>query len=327
MLLNTLKSLLITIISIFIYLTGNTVIGDTLTIDNGDVLSGELIGVSGKVVTFRTDYAGTLYINQKKVDSLVSETDFTIIYDDGSKETRALSSNVDVAQLDIVRRVKTSVLEINTAWKSQLTISLAGTSGNNESQNFSMFSESSLLRSKSEQLLNVSQTRESTDTLTTIDLLDVKYNFRWLRESRWYNTVSVDYSYDPLNEISWRAVLGFGGGKKFIDHSLTDLSMDVAVSAVYQSLDEFEEISPALRVASIYRKKMFGGRVELLQQNRLLWITETNSGVIDGIFGLRFLLSNTLNLDLRSNVKYQTDPAENSKNTNLTYSVGIGVSF
>ena len=327
MLLNTLKSLLITIISIFIYLTGNTVIGDTLTIDNGDVLSGELIGVSGKVVTFRTDYAGTLYINQKKVDSLVSETDFTIIYDDGSKETRALSSNVDVAQLDIVRRVKTSVLEINTAWKSQLTISLAGTSGNNESQNFSMFSESSLLRSKSEQLLNVSQTRESTNTLTTIDLLDVKYNFRWLRESRWYNTVSVDYSYDPLNEISWRAVIGFGGGKKFIDHSLTDLSMDVAVSAVYQSLDEFEEISPALRVASIYRKKMFGGRVELLQQNRLLWITETNSGVIDGIFGLRFLLSNTLNLDLRSNVKYQTDPAENSKNTNLTYSVGIGVSF
>lgn len=327
MLLNTLKSLLITIISIFIYLTGNTVIGDTLTIDNGDVLSGELVGVSGKVVTFRTDYAGTLYINQKKVDSLVTETDFTIIYVDGSKETRALSSNIDVAQLDIVRRVKTSVLEINTAWKSQLTISLAGTSGNNESQNFSMFSESSLLRSKSEQLLNVSQTRESTDTLTTIDLLDVKYNFRWLRESRWYNTVSVDYSYDPLNEISWRAVLGFGGGKKFIDHSLTDLSMDVAVSAVYQSLDEFEEISPALRVASIYRKKMFGGRVELLQQNRLLWITETNSGVIDGIFGLRFLLSNTLNLDLRSNVKYQTDPAENSKNTNLTYSVGIGVSF
>lgn len=325
--LNTLKSLLITIISIFIYLTGNTVIGDTLTINNGDILSGELVGVSGKVVTFRTDYAGSLYINQKKVDSLVTDTDFTIIYVDGSKETRALSSNVDVTKLDIVRRVKTSVLVINTAWKSQLTISLAGTSGNNESQNFSMFSESSLLRSKSEQLLNVSQTRESTDTLTTIDLLDVKYDFRWLRESRWYNTVSVDYSYDPLNEISWRAVLGFGGGKKFIDHSLTDLSMDVAVSAVHQSSDEFEEISPALRVASIYRKKMFGGRVELLQKNRLLWITETNSGVIDGIFGLRFLLSNTLNLDLRSNVKYETDPAENSKNTNLTYSIGIGVSF
>ena len=324
---NTLKSLFIKIFSIFVYLTGNTVIGDTLTVENGDVLSGELVGLSGRVVTFKTEYAGTIYVNQKKVDSLVTKADFNIMYVDGSKETRALSSNIDVDQLDIVQREKTSVLVINTAWKSQLTISLAGTSGNNESQNFSMFSESSLLRSKSEQLLNVSQTRESTDSLTTTDLLDVQYNFRWLRSRTWYTTFSVDYSYDPLNEIAWRSVLGIGGGKKFIEHSLTDLSMDVAVSAVYQSLDDFEEVSPALRVASIYGKKMFGGRVELIQQNRLLWITETNNGVIDGIFGLRFLLSNALNLDFRNNVKYETDPTENSTNTNLTYSVGIGVSF
>lgn len=324
---NKLKFILIFITSIFIYITGNIVIGDTLTIDNGDVLSGELVGVSGKVVTFKTDYAGTLYINQKKVDSLVTEADFTIIYVDGSKETRALSSNLDVEQLDVVRRETTSLLVINTAWKSQLTISLAGTSGNNESQNFSMFSESSLLRSKSEQLLNVSQTRESTDSLTTTDLLDIEYNYRWLRSSKWYTNVSVDYSYDPLNEIAWRSVIGIGGGKKFIEHSLTDLSMDVALSAVYQSLDDFEEVSPALRVASTFHKKLFGGRVELLQQNRLLWITETNDGVIDGIFGLRFLLSNSLNLDIRSKVKHETEPAENSKNTDMTYSAGIGVSF
>ncbi|MXZ54883.1 MAG: DUF481 domain-containing protein [Gammaproteobacteria bacterium] len=327
MLLKSLKYLLINVISIFVYLSGNNVIGDTLRINNGDVLSGELVGVSGNVVTFETDYAGTLYISQKKVDSVVTEADFTIVYVDGSKEIKALSSDLDIEQLDVVRRGTTSVLVINTAWKSQLTISLAGTSGNNESRNFSMFSESSLLRSKSEQLLNVSQTRESTDAITTTDLLDVKYNFRWLRSSKWYTSVSVDYSYDPLNEIAWTTVLGIGGGKKFIEHSLSDLSMDVAVSAVYQSLDEFEEVSPALRVASVYRKKMFGGRVELIQQNRLLWITEKNSGVIDGLFGLRFLLSNALNLDFRNNVKYETDPAKNSKNTNLTYSVGIGVSF
>ena len=322
-----LKSILIFITSIFIYLTGNTVSGDTLTIDNGDVLSGELVGLSGKVVTFKTDYAGTLYVNQKRVASLVTKTEYTIIYKDGSKETKALAANLDVAQLDMVRRGTTSVLTIGSAWKSQLTISLAGTSGNNESQNFSMFGESSLLRSKSEQLLNISQTRESTDSLKTTDLFDVKYNFRWLRSSKWYNTLSVDYSYDPLNEVSWRSVLGIGAGNKFIEHSLTDLSMDVAISAVYQSLDDLEEISPALRVASIYRKKMFGGRVELLQRNRLLWITETQDGVIDGVFGLRFKLSNALNLDLRSRVKYETDPAKNSKNTDLTYSVGVGVSF
>lgn len=324
---NKLKFILINFTSIFLYLSGNTVIGDTVTMDNGDVLSGKLVGLSGKVVTFKTDYAGTLYINQNKVESLVTEGDFTIIYVDGSKERKALSSELEVEQLDIVRRGTTSFLVINNAWKSQLTISLAGTSGNNESQNFSMFGESSLLRSKSEQLLNVSQTRESTDTLTTTDLLDVKYSYRWLRASKWYNTVSVDYSYDPLSVISWRSVLGLGIGKKFIEHSLTDLSMDIAGSAVYQSLDDFEEISPAIRVASVYRRKMFGGRVELLQQNRLLWITETNAGVIDGLFGLRFLLSNALILEFRNNVKYETDPAENSKNTNLTYSVGIGVSF
>lgn len=319
--------LLIRITSIFIYLTGNIVYGDTLYVENGDSLSGELIGLSGRVVTFKTDYAGTLYIRQSKVESLVTGAEYTITYVDGSKETRTLDSSLDVKEFDVVRTATASPLAFKTDWKNQLTISLAGTFGNNESQNFSMFGESSLLRSKSEQLLNVSQTRESTDTLTTTDLLDVKYNFRWLRERKWYNSLSVDYSYDPLKEITWRSVLGFGGGKKFIEHSLTELSIDAAVSAVYQSLDKFEEISPALRFASFYHKKMYGGRVEVLQQNRLLWIKETSSGVIDGLFGLRFLLSNSLNLDMRSNVKYETEPAENSKNTDVTYSVGIGLSF
>lgn len=325
--LNRLKFILINITSILIYLVGNNVSADTLSVENGDILSGELIGLSGRVVTFKTDYAGTLYINQRKVDSLVTEADYTIIYVDGSKETRALSKSLDVKRFDVVRTASTSSLVINTAWKNQLTISIAGTSGNNESQNFSMFGESSLLRSKSEQLLSVSQTRESTDAQTTTNLLDVKYNFRWLRERQWYNTLSIDYSYDPLKDISWRSVLGFGGGKKFIEHSLSELSIDIAFSAVYQSLEELEEVSPALRVASAYNKKMFGGRVELLQQNRLLWITETSAGVVDGVFGLRFLLSNSLNLDMRSNVKYETEPVENSKHTDLTYSIGVGVSF
>ncbi|MYF38144.1 MAG: DUF481 domain-containing protein [Gammaproteobacteria bacterium] len=325
--LKKLKLLFINIISISIYLFGINVNGDTLTVENGDTLSGELIGLSGKVVTFKTDYAGTLYINQRKVESLVTEADYTIIYVAGSKETRALNKSLDVKRFDVVRTASTSTLVINTAWKNQLTVSIAGTSGNNESQNFSLFGESSLLRSNSEQLLNVSHTRESTDAQTTTNLLDLKYNFRWLRERQWYNTLSIDYSYDPLKDVTWRSVLGFGGGKKFIEHSLTDLSIDVAFSAVYQSLEELEQVSPALRAASAYNKKMFGGRVELSQQNRLLWITETSAGVIDGVFGLRFLLSNSLNLDMRSNLKYETEPAENSKNTDLTYSIGIGVSF
>lgn len=321
------SSMLMFIVSIFLYISGSTVIGDTIIVDNGDLLTGELISVSGKVVTFKTDYGGTLYIDQRKVKNLATEADFTIIYVDGSKETKPLSNDLEVEKFDIVRSAVSSPLVINTAWKSQITLSLAGTSGNSQSQNFSMFGESSLLRSKSEQLLNVAQTLEKTDQLTTTDFLDVKYNFRWLRENQWYNTMSVDYSYDPLKDITWRSVLGFGGGKKFIEHSLTDLSFDVAISAVYQSVDKLEEISPAIRVGSVFHKKLFGGRIEFLQQNRLLWITEVKGGVIDGLLGFRLILSNSLNLDFRSNVKHETKPTENSKNTDLTYSFGVGVSF
>lgn len=309
------------------YLTGNNVFGDTITLDNGDVLHGELIGLSGKVITFKTEYAGMLYINQRKVESLATEAVFTIVYVDGSKETKAVSKDLEVDKFDIVRSARSRPLAMMTAWKSQITLSLAGTSGNSQSQNFSLFGESSLLRSKSEQLLNVAQTLEKTDGLTTTDLLDVKYNFRWLRENQWYNSMSVDYSYDPLQDTASRSVLGFGGGKKFVDHSLTNMSVDVAVSAVYQSVDELEEISPAIRIGSVFHKKLFGGRIEVLQQNRLLWITEVNSGVIDGLLGFRLLLSDSLNLDFRSNVKHETNSTENAKNTDLTYSFGVGVSF
>ena len=321
------QTLLITIISILFYLIGNNVIADTLFVKNGDTLSGKLVGLSGSVVTFKTEYAGTLFVKVDRVESLATEAVFTIIYSDGSQQTNALTSEVDIEKIDIIRSADTTPLIFNSDWKRQLTISLDGTNGNNQSQNFSMYGESSLLRSKTEHVLNVAQTWERTDEITTTNVLDVKYNFRWLRESRWYNTMNVDYSYDPSKDITWRSVLGFGGGKKFIDHSLTDLSIDLATSVVYQSLDDIEEVLPALRIASTYHKKLFGGRVQFLQQNRLLWITEASKGVYDGVFGVRLLLSNSLNLDFRSNLKYETDPAENIQNADLTYSFGIGSSF
>ena len=321
------QTILIVIITILYYLFGSNGIADTLVVKNGDTLTGKLIGLSGRVVTFKTDYAGTLFIKVDKVEVVATDAVFTIIFSDGSQQTSALNSDLDIEKIDIIRSAGTTPLIFNTDWKRQLTISLDGANGNNQSQNFSMYGESSLLRSKTEHVLNVAQTWERTDEITTTNVLDVKYNFRWLRESRWYNTLNIDYAYDPSKDITWRSVLGFGGGKKFIDHSLSDLSIDLATSVVYQSLDDIEEVLPALRVASTYHKKLFGGRVQFLQQNRLLWITEASKGVYDGVFGIRLLLSNSLNLDFRSNVKYETEPAENNQKADLTYSFGIGSSF
>lgn len=321
------RVILIFVINILIYIYGINAIGDTIILKNGDSLNGKLISLSGKVVTFKTDYAGTLFIKQKKVKNVATESDFTIIYSDGSEEVRHLTKELEIDKIEIIRSSTSSLIVLTSAWNSQLTVALAGTAGNNQSQNFSMFGESSLLRTKSEQLINFAQTRESTDQLRTTDLIDLKYNYRWLRENRWYSNLNIDYSYEPMNDVAWRAVLGFGGGKKFIEHSLTDLSLDIAVSAVYQSLENLEEVLPAVRVASVFRKKLFGGRIELLQQNRILWISETGSGVMDGLFGLRIVLSNSLNLDFRANVKHETEPVESAKKNDLNYSVGIGVSF
>lgn len=300
---------------------------DEVVFKNGDRISGDLQSVAGETVTIRTSYAGILFINKAEVERILTEVPFVVVSKQNGEQTMKLDETVDLADIVQVRASNSVVAQIASSWAKQITFALAGTRGNSKTQNYSVHGQSRLVRPHGEHLLRVDYLREQVFDETRKNTLDVKYGIRWNRGSKWFNTANMDYFRDPLKEVSWRILVGLGGGAKLYDQPHQHLSFEAAASGVYETLDSFSELSPALRVGSDYRKWLYGGRVEAYQNNRLLWITQTDNGVLDSSSGIRLALSAQFNFDMRATIQYETHPAEGVRNTDLTYSFGIGVVF
>ncbi|MCY3884507.1 MAG: DUF481 domain-containing protein [Gammaproteobacteria bacterium] len=300
---------------------------DEIVLQNDDRVSGELRGISANTVTIHTDYAGLLFLRQESVAFIVTNEPFVVVMKDGEEKIVAFDESIDVSTVVQARTSNNVMSHLTTSWSKQVTFSLAGTKGNSQTQNYSINGQSRLVRPKNEHLVSIDYLREHVEDETRKDTLDAKYRIRWIRGGKWFNTANVDYFRDPLKEVTWRAVVGLGGGAKLVDHSQEQFSFDVAASGVYETLENLREVSPAVRIGTDYQKWLFGGRVEAYQNNRLLWITQKSNGVLDSANGIRLAISAQFNFDLRATVQYETEPAADVKSADFTYSFGVGVIF
>lgn len=302
-------------------------VADEVVLQNEDRVSGELRGISANTVTIQTEYAGLLFLRQENVSFIVTQQPFVVVMKDGEEKTIAFDESLDVSAVVQARTSNNVLSHLSTSWSKQITFSLAGTKGNSQTQNYTIFGQSRLVRPKNEHLVSIAYLREHVADETRKDTLDAKYGIRWIRGGKWFNTANADYFRDPLKEVTWRAVVGLGGGAKLVDHSQERFSFDVAASGVYETLENLREVSPAVRIGTDYQKWLFGGRVEAYQNNRLLWITQKSNGVIDSANGIRLAISAQFNFDLRATVQYETEPAADVRSADFTYSFGVGVIF
>ena len=300
---------------------------DVIEMKNGDLISGQLIGVSNKRISIETSYAGVLLIKQDEVESIESELEFTTINRDGSKVQGKLTRDLSVEELMIVR--KESKLDVGNVrdWTKRIDLSAHSSTGNADVRSYVVRGESKLTRPKTEQSLIVLFEQEVADAQTNKDKLDAKYSMRFLRGEGWFATTNLDYLEDKPKEVTNRTVIGVGGGRKIWEHSQGSFAMEAAASGVYEDRTRGSITSPALRVGAEYKKVFFGGLVEAFHVDRLLWIADDSKGVLDSSNGVRLNLSHQFNLSFRTDVSYETQPQIDVSTTDVTYEFGMGMYF
>ena len=226
----------------------NAIVADEVILHNEDRVSGDLRGIAANTVSIQTPYAGLLFLRQENVAFIVTEQPFVVVMKDGEEKIVAFDESIDVSSVVQARTSNSVLSQLGTSWSKQVTFSLAGTRGNSQTQNYAINGQSHLIRPKNEHLVSLAYLREHVADETRKDTLDLKYGIRWIRGGKWFNTANLDYFRDPLKEVTWRAVVGLGGGAKLIDHSQERFSFDVAASGVYETLENLREVSPAVRV-------------------------------------------------------------------------------
>ncbi len=239
------------LVAVFIFLTATlTAAADSVTLRNGDHLSGTIVTSDGKNLTFKTDYAGEIKISWPAVKEVASDkalyvvtsekkTVNGIISTDGTNMTVRTAGSADVqvplAQVTIVRSadqqaayeksLHPSLLE---GWKGGVNIGFALARGNSDTTNLNTGVTADRKTLTDELTMYESSIYSSNggvnSGVTANEIMGgVKYGHNFTK--RLFGFVSGDFTHDELQGLNLRSIFTGGLGWHWINNPNTTLDL------------------------------------------------------------------------------------------------------
>ena len=314
---------------------------DVVNLNNGDRLSGTVDSVTGGKVILETEYAGSVLIDMEAVASLETEKAFEVRTKGGGMaegrfvmgpggQILALADDqvepIDLSSVRTARQNKLALTQLVAEWSTRADLSLEITNGNTETNKYNTLIETILKRERVSHAFSFLFSKEEANSETTVDQRDFDYLYKRFVSEKWYASGNAEYFKDQLKDIDYRLTTGAGMGYQFWDNSFGALSSDLGVSAVQEKRPEGKDVDPAIRWGLDYNRFLWSKRLELFHKHSLLIIPVSGRGeVLQTSTGLRLGVNSHIDTHFRVDVRYETDPPEDTKKTDTTYNLGIGL--
>ena len=316
-------------------------LGDTVVVENGDVLTGEVDSIAGGRLILSTAYAGDISIDMAAIREIETEADFTLRLNDkrvvgrfavvdGVPVVITADTNLAFAMNDLrlASKRNLALASLGIEWNSRVDLALALSSGNSTAESYNTLIESEFKRDRTAQQITLLVNTEDSDGLKTKDQLDLDYGLKLFMTDQWFSSANAEYFSDPLKDVDQRISIGIGAGYQFVDNSLGAFSTELGLSAVQEQLDGDDKVSPAIRWGLDYNRYFFAKRVELFHRQSLLIIPEDDRGqVLSSSSGLRYALNHRIDTAFRLDLNYESDPIPGNENADTTYTLGLGIRF
>ena len=302
---------------------------DTIVLNNGDCISGNVIGISGNRVRVQTGYAGDVIVKQEAIKTIESDRKFEIFDRSNNVSVGTFEASMDISAIKLAR-LPWSLEDWRNmvGWDHRLSGSLARATGNSDVFNYAARAETTFVQKRSEHVLRMLVQRDVADGQTRQNQFTANYQLHWFLTPKWFSTLNTDFYRDPLKDVDKRAAFAGGLGHRFWEHSLGKMTFEAGISYVIETFVDLSNRHPALRFATEYRKKLFGSRVEIFHLGRTLTIPAAGRGLVfDGTDGLRLRLASRFDLNAQVDIHHDTHPPSDRTKTDYTFSFGIGAGF
>ena len=301
---------------------------DVLVMQNGDRLTGQLVGMIGERFTFETEYAGSLVVDRNAVAHVETDEEFEIVDATGGRRMAALTEALPLEPVAVIQRNRLRALSLVDAWQTHVDLSAAAATGSRDARDFRVLAESVLRRGRMEHQLRLDLLEEEVDGVTTGDVLYVDYGLKVSTGPAWYLAGNAQYYQDRLKGIGQRVALGGSLGRRLRDTSFERWSVELGVSQVFEERGGHDSTGPAARWGFDYVRFLRGTRLEVFHNHGVLVRAESERGMsIDASTGVRYHLGDWWNANARVDVRHETKPPEESAGSDVTYAVGLGVRF
>lgn len=312
---------------------------DTVWLDNGDRLSGEIVLLDGGKLVLKTKYAGQVLIAWKDIETLRSDKPLLIrrqgldsefsnqLEAAGSGLVRVVGENTQTVPLaSISRLVPPRPVLQDRLWEGNLDAKLDMERDEDETNEWKVKGNTRMEHGRWRHVLNGELERETKNGNKVDDNWQLEYDLDRFITDHWFWRSGVEQQEDEFEDINRQRIIGTGPGYRFWDNELGRFDLVSQVNRVRfetQTADlEFDSYS----LEWDYKRLLWGTRVEFYSTAELqLPAIDDVDYAFDSEMGLRYRLNDWARLSLL----YELDQvrALGQVSSERRYLLGLGVGW
>lgn len=315
----------------------------TVTLNNGDRISGTLKDMNDNTLVFESAVFGEIKIPFDQVSTLVSDDDVRISLKDGAaiKGRVALQEDGAVAITEApaaaprtvprqqLAALNPPIIDESMQYSGRIDLGGAFNRGNSTDDKLNVNGELVARDLKNRYTLGWEFNEASSAEVTTTSnrRLLAKYD-RFLTEKD-YIFFSAKAENDKMADLELRTSLGSGYGRQFIDTERTKFSGEVGLNYVKERYYVApDESFPTLSLGVKYDRKFWDDKLVFFEYLSVdASLEDASDTLVRNRVGFRVPIAKGLNLSTQFNVDYDNQPAPGKRHTDRALVLSIGYGF
>lgn len=316
-------------------------LADTVWLKNGDKLSGSIQLFDGGKLLLKTDYAGSITLDVKKIATLESSRELLIKQDDFVGEHAKSIRAAGEGQIELVNGAAPKVVELasisqmlppkplvqDLAWTGNLDFSADYKRAENDVKDYDIDLDTRARHGAWRHGIAVEYDHETKDAERKTDRVELNYDLDYFLTQKFFWQGQLKYTHDRVEELETQRTFGSGPGYQFWDNELGAFAMTGLFNRNdYVFADGTSEHFNSAAMEWDYKRYLIGKSFELYTQGELgaPFVAEIDY-VIDTEAGLRYKLNSWAALSLKA--EWDKVASEHGDTNERRYLIGLGVGW
>ncbi|MDH4570832.1 DUF481 domain-containing protein [Pseudomonas sp. BN414] len=331
--------LLRSLLASFVLLNCLPLWADTVWLNNGDRLTGEIILLDGGKLALKTKYAGQVLIDWKDIDTLRSEKPLLIKRQGlDSQHSRSLGAagkgmvhlvngkSETVPLASIRQMVPPRPVLKDRVWEGNLDAKLDMERNDDKTDEWKLKGDTRVEHGRWRHVMSGQFEKETKNGERTEDSWELEYDLDRFLTEHWFVRGSYDQENDQFQFFERQRSYGLGPGYRFWDNELGRFDLIAQLSRFQLESDDGNLDFNAYSFEWDFKRLIWGTRFELYSKAQLQvpQIDEVDY-VLDSEFGLRYRLNDWARLSLL----YELDQLRGLGQTDSDkhYLIGVGIGW
>lgn len=312
---------------------------DTVWLNNGDRLSGEIILLDGGKLALKTRYAGQVLIDWKDIDTLSSDKPLLVRRSgfDNERSERLAAAGAGMVRVQgereytlplaqIKRLVPPRPLLEDRLWEGNLDAKLDMKRNENDVDEWKLKGNTRVEHGRWRHLLSGELEREIKNDRKVEDNWELEYDLDRFLTEHWFWRAGVQQGEDEFEVVDRQRIVGTGPGYRFWDDELGRFDLIGQFNRVRLESDVADLAFNTTSLELDYKRLLWGTRLEFYANAELQipHIDEIDY-VLDSEMGLRYRLNQWARLSLLYELNQLA--AQGQRVSDRHYLIGVGIGW